>query len=131
MTLNRSIRPCSWEQTPIVAKLATHVLCVCRKCDADSVNHSARSHRRIILRAGLGSRARPTAPRYSQNRRRKDRMKATPCAGIGHDVHEIEIRFEAVRQGFSAFPQLRRHSIEAMFWKQAKRVSVNYCLGSR
>jgi hypothetical protein len=90
------------ERTPIVAKLATHVLCVCRKCDADSVNHSARSHQRITLRAGLGSPARPMAPRYSQNRRRKDRIKAMPCAGISHDVHEIEIRFEAVRQGLSA-----------------------------
>jgi hypothetical protein len=77
-----------------------------------------------------GSRARPMAPRYSQKRRREHWMKAMPCAGIGHDVHEIEIRFEAVRQGFSAFPQLRLRSIEAMFWKRAKRVSVNYRLGS-
>jgi hypothetical protein len=130
MALNRSIRPCSRERTPIVAKLATHVLCVCRKCDADSGNDSAHSLRRIILRAGLGSRARPMAPRYSQKRRREHWMKAMPCAGIGHDVHEIEIRFEAVRQGFSAFPQLRLRSIEAMFWKRAKRVSVNYRLGS-
>jgi hypothetical protein len=131
MTLNRSIRACSRERTPIVAKLATHALCVCRKCDADSGNHSACRLRRIILRAGLGSRVGPMAPRYSQNRRREDWMKTMPCAGIGHDVHDIEIRFEAVRQGFSAFPQLRRRSIEAMFRKQAKRVSVNYCLGSR
>jgi hypothetical protein len=58
--------------------------------------------RRIILRAGLGSRARPMAPRYSQKRRGEHWMKAMPCAGIGHDVHEIEIRFEAVRQGLSA-----------------------------
>jgi hypothetical protein len=102
MALNRSIRPAPGSEPRIVAKLATHVLCVCRKCDADSGNHSARRLRRIILRAGLGSRARPMAPRYSQNRRREDWMKATPCAGIGHDVHEIEIRFEAARQGFSA-----------------------------